>query len=122
MPKILLVDDCLDLLEALQMILEIHGYAVSIALNGAIALELVKENHFDCILSDIQMPVMDGIEFLTKLNQMNSQVPFAFLTGHYSPESPELKQVLGQSQFPIFEKPISAKKLVDMIAKLTEKP
>lgn len=45
------------------------------------ALDLLEEEHFDCILCDFQMPGMDGLEFLHKLRQRSNDIPFIFLTG-----------------------------------------
>jgi two-component system chemotaxis response regulator CheY len=52
------------------------------ASNGAEALALVSENAFDLILSDINMPVMDGLEFVRRLKEMDNakNVPIVMIT------------------------------------------
>ena len=49
--------------------------------SGEKALELLENESFDCILSDFQMPGMDGLEFLKTVREQGNQTPFIFLTG-----------------------------------------
>ncbi|MBN1969955.1 MAG: response regulator [Candidatus Delongbacteria bacterium] len=81
MAKILVVDDDKDLRETLVQFLEIFDHSVDQAINGKNALEIFKENKYDCIISDIQMPVMNGIEFLENLKKIDKIVPVILLTG-----------------------------------------
>ena len=63
--SILYVDDEPDLLELGKLFLEQGGqFSVSTAESGAIALEMMKEQTFDAIISDYQMPECNGIRFL----------------------------------------------------------
>lgn len=66
-PKLLIVEDDIDLNDAYQMILKSAGYDVSQAFNGEEALKHIKE-HGDpeIIFLDLRMPVMNGIEFLER--------------------------------------------------------
>jgi CheY-like chemotaxis protein/HPt (histidine-containing phosphotransfer) domain-containing protein len=67
-------------------ILESRGAAVAIANNGHEALQLVRENFFDCILMDVQMPEMDGIKATQCIRQLSdpakSSVPIIALTAN----------------------------------------
>ncbi len=63
LPHVLLVDDEPDMRRFLNSQLE-DKYSISEASSGAVALELVKENHFSLILLDFMMPEMDGIEVI----------------------------------------------------------
>ena len=60
--RVLLVEDDPSNRIPTQKLLEQAGHEVALAENGRQALELLAENDFDCVLMDIQMPVMDGIE------------------------------------------------------------
>jgi CheY-like chemotaxis protein len=60
--RILIIDDNRNLAELMSMIFEDDGH-VEIADNGSIGLTKVSTMYFDVIISDIEMPVMDGIEF-----------------------------------------------------------
>jgi two-component system response regulator AtoC len=64
--SILVVDDEENLRHMLHVLLSRQGYLVELATNGEEALQMSLNNEYDFILSDIKMPVMDGVEFLAK--------------------------------------------------------
>ena len=65
MPKILVVEDDIDLNNLIQTVLEGKGHDVFAAQNGTEALDILDVTHIDLIISDIMMPRMDGIRLLT---------------------------------------------------------
>ena len=67
--RILLVDDEPDTLELMEELFEGKGYIADTATNGIEAIEKVKQNEPDIILSDIRMPQMDGMQLLQVLNK-----------------------------------------------------
>lgn len=77
--KILLVEDNADIAEMVRDYLEKEGYKVTLAVNGAKALDIFKEESFHLILLDVMMPIMDGYEALNKIRNI-SQVPIIMLT------------------------------------------
>ena len=84
--KILVAED-IELNQRLaRHILESRGAAVEIANNGHEALQLVRENFFDCILMDVQMPEMDGIKATQCIRQLTdpvkASVPIIALTAN----------------------------------------
>ncbi|MVO99593.1 response regulator [Paenibacillus lutrae] len=82
--KALLVDDEINILRNLQIVIpwEKHGIEViGLAHNGVKALEMVQEHQPDLVLSDIRMPLMDGIGFLEKVSQMDKDIQVILLTG-----------------------------------------
>jgi CheY-like chemotaxis protein len=80
-PKLLIVDDNLELQQFLALSFS-DEYEISLASNGEEGLNLVKDIHQDLILSDWQMPVMDGLEFCKKIKQTKclANIPFVLLT------------------------------------------
>ena len=66
-PRILWTDDEIDLLRAHIIFLESKGYEVETANNGLDAVEKVKENYYDIIFLDENMPGMTGLETLTQI-------------------------------------------------------
>ncbi len=78
--KILLVDDDLDWLEVVTEVLEDGGYSVSTAENGACALDELERLHPLLVITDLQMPVMDGREFLARARSRDERVPVIVLT------------------------------------------
>jgi ligand-binding sensor domain-containing protein/signal transduction histidine kinase/DNA-binding NarL/FixJ family response regulator len=86
--SILLVDDNPELLNYLSEILS-KDYIVTLAENGEKAFQLAINRNFDLIVSDIMMPVMDGMEFCKKIKEdfKTSHIPFILLTAKSSPEN-----------------------------------
>lgn len=64
MRKILIVEDEPVLRESYELMLSTEPYEVHSAVNGAEALMICKKHHFDLIILDIMMPIMDGVQFL----------------------------------------------------------
>ncbi|MFC1832383.1 sigma-54-dependent transcriptional regulator [Thermodesulfobacteriota bacterium] len=62
--KLLIVDDERNMRHMLKAMVEIHGYGVSTAENGRVALDLIKKERFDFILCDVKMPDIDGMSLL----------------------------------------------------------
>jgi DNA-binding response OmpR family regulator len=65
--QILLIEDDIDLREAIEDVLLEHDYQVETASNGKLGLKKLQESPFDLVICDIVMPEMDGIEFLQQL-------------------------------------------------------
>lgn len=76
--RILVVDDEPSLAEALADLLRMHGHGVATAANGAEALQLASREHFQLVLSDLVMPVMDGHELMRALHR-EPRKPFWFV-------------------------------------------
>lgn len=85
--RLLLVEDNEELLYLMERILARH-YQVMIAKNGVEALDIVKENDIDIIVSDVMMPEMDGLELcrIIKGNLDTSHIPIILLTAKNSTE------------------------------------
>ncbi len=78
--NILLVDDDLKNSMLLKRFLEVEGYCVTYANNGAIGWELYHTSNPDLILLDINMPEMNGFELAQKIREVNQKVLIFFLT------------------------------------------
>lgn len=80
--KILVVDDEKAIRSALKDILSFEGFEVEEAVDGVEAIKKIKENEYDCILCDIKMPKMDGIEVLDQALELKPDIPFILISGH----------------------------------------
>ena len=78
--NILLVDDDLKNSMLLKRFLEVEGYCVTYANNGAIGWELYHTSNPDLILLDINMPEINGFELAQKIREVNQKVLIFFLT------------------------------------------
>ena len=87
MAKILIVDDEEMIRETLKDILTNENYKTEEAKEGQEALNLIKKNKYDCILLDIKMPKMDGMEVLEKSMELAPETPVVMITGHGNEES-----------------------------------
>ncbi len=82
MATVLVIDDEKSIRNTLKDILEHEGYSVEIAENGLQGLKLVQDKNIDVILCDIKMPQIDGMEVLSKIQEINSDLPTIIITGH----------------------------------------
>jgi DNA-binding NtrC family response regulator len=82
MPKILIIDDERPIRSTLRDILEYEKFEVEEAVDGLEGLEKIKKGNFDLIFCDIKMPKMDGLEVLSKIQEINAEVPVIMISGH----------------------------------------
>jgi two-component system response regulator MprA len=79
-PRVLVVDDEPAVREALRRALELEGYSVELAQNGAEALRLVNAIEPDVVVLDVLMPEVDGLAACRRLREEGSRVPVLMLT------------------------------------------
>lgn len=104
---ILLVDDDRTIRELTQLILEGAHYRVIAAANGPEALEAFKGQQIDLLLTDLSMPIMDGVELAQALRAQGFGVPIVFLSGYDSPE------IVGSTPgCEVLRKPVSRERLL----------
>ena len=72
---ILIVEDEENLQEALKLNLELEGYDITCAENGAIALKKVEEGYFDLIILDVMLPEIDGFDVCESIRLQNIETP-----------------------------------------------
>lgn len=111
--KVLLVEDNLINVMVGKQILEKEKLIVEVANNGEIAVEKVKENTYDVILMDIQMPVMDGYEASIEIRKFNKEIPILALSASIFMEVKDKINESGMDGF-IF-KPFDPKELLKEI-------
>jgi len=110
MPKILVVEDDNDLNNLIQTVLESKGHDVFAARNGKEALDILDITHIDLIISDIMMPRLDGITFLTDIREANMRMPVLLITAKGSYDDKNKGFSSGADDYMV--KPIDIKELV----------
>ncbi len=110
MPKILAIDDELDILYTLQAIGEIAGFEVVIAENGLQGLKLIQAVDFDLILVDYHMPQMNGLEVVERIRKIDQDTPILVLTVEESVDLSQKFLDTGATDFAV--KPIRTADLI----------
>ncbi|NLL84107.1 MAG: sigma-54-dependent Fis family transcriptional regulator [Lentisphaerae bacterium] len=87
MPSVLIVDDEPRILTLLSSLLKTNGIESTSARDGTQALEILAANSFDCIVSDIRMAPMDGMELFRRVRVSHPEVPFILLTAYGTVET-----------------------------------
>src|SRR5580765_6769378 len=85
--KILVVDDEQSMTQFLGIVLRKEGFAVTTVNHGKEALERVKSEAFDVVITDIKMPGMDGIQLLNQIKKHDATLPVVIMTAYASQQS-----------------------------------
>jgi len=116
--RILVLDDDNAVVDALGRVMSSKGeYDVVCEMDPLVAVECAREAKFDVILSDINMPKMNGIEFLQAIRGFDSDVPVILLTGVPSIDTAQKAVEYGAFRYLI--KPISPRSLLDIVKQAT---
>ena len=79
--KVLIVDDEPEILRTLKSYLALNGFTAYIAENGQKALDIIVHEKINIVLSDISMPVMDGLELLKEIRKIDFSIQVIMMTG-----------------------------------------
>jgi len=115
--KVLLVDDAGVIRQVSSMTVKTAGFEVTEAVNGKDALEKLKETRFDLLVTDINMPEMDGIELIKSVRTMEEYkfIPIIVLSTLSQEDKVKEGREAGASGW-LF-KPFNGRKLVETIKK-----
>ena len=117
--SILLVEDEVNLHEALKLNLELEGYEVTSAYDGAAALKAVNSEYFDLVILDVMLPEVDGINVTETIRLKNIEVPILILSAKNSSADKVLGLKKGADDY--LTKPFNLEELILRIQKLIEK-
>ena len=119
MVKILVIDDERSIRNTLKDILGFEGYAVEVAENGLLGLEMVRSTDFDIILCDIKMPEMDGIEVLEKIMLLKPETTVVMISGHGNIDT--AVEAIKKGAFDFIVKPLDLNRLLITIRNAGDK-
>lgn len=118
MPRVLLVDDDELLSELLEMHLDLAGYEVDRAAEGAEALERLEGADYAAVILDLMMPVLDGMRFMRLLNERSEPPPPVIVLSAL--ERAETKEaLLADGVHAVVRKPVDAERLIERLAEIT---
>lgn len=113
--RVLLIDDEPDVRAATAQSLDLAGFTVQAVSSGERALELVGFGFLGIILSDIRMPAMDGLTLMTRVHEVDCDIPVILLTGHADVQL--AVRAMHEGAFDFIEKPFDSGKLAKVIAR-----
>ncbi len=114
MPKVLIVDDDLSLQQLLKFTLQKfkNSFEIVFAGNGVEAVELLKKQSFQLLVTDIKMPEMDGLALLSHVSSHYPALPCIVLTSY---NIPGLEQNLAGAVLKFYKKPVNPEELAESI-------
>jgi len=119
--KILLVEDNQLNVKLILSLFSGNNLKLQVAENGSVCIEKLKENNFDIILMDMEMPVMNGYEAATIIRkELKNNIPIIAMTAHAMAGERERCLSLGMNDY--ISKPINANLLFEKINDLTLNP
>lgn len=116
---ILLVDDEKSIRETLKIILEDDGFVVITAKNGFEALDYIKDNMIDILVTDLRMPGMDGIELMENALEIDPYLQTIFISAYADIKS--AVKALKMGAFDYIEKSFSTEELIFAVKKAIER-
>ncbi len=116
--KILIVDDEPDSLKVLKDIIEKKGYTTLAFQSPVQALNKIKTEEVDLILTDLKMPEMDGIQFLYQVKANHPLIPIIVLTGYASIDS--AVKAVQWGAFDYLRKPCEVTRIYDVLERAGE--
>ncbi len=117
--SILVVEDEENLQEALKLNLELEGYEITTCNNGAIALKIIHQAHFDLIILDVMLPELDGISVCESIRLQNLSTPILILSAKNTSADRVLGLKKGADDY--LTKPFNLEELLLRVEKLIRK-
>jgi CheY-like chemotaxis protein len=110
---VLVVDDEDDVREVIGEVLREDGYDVCSVANGADALAMATQTHFDAVTMDLRMPGMTGRETLEALRKLAPSVPVVVVSGYATRDDTKACRCLGA--FEVLQKPFDVERLLAVV-------
>lgn len=117
--RIMIVDDEQAIRDSLQGLFEDEGYLVVGAASGEEAMAKLRKQAVDCVLLDIWMPGIDGLETLSRIHQQDPNLPVIMMSGHATIDT--AVKATRQGAFDFVEKPLSFDRLLVIARNAVEK-
>jgi len=119
MSLILVVDDDTNIGTLFEKILTLEGHKVLKGTSGKEAIKICQENAVDLVITDLMMPIMDGLDLIPTLRRSHSDLPIIAISGRVIDEVLELVTLLGAAA--ILEKPFEPDALITLVNRILMK-
>ena len=114
--RVLIVDDDLDVLGANARYFRVHGFQVVVADSGTVALQRLRHEALDAVVTDLRMPGMSGLEFARQARERVPLMPLLFVSGFARVPDVVAAMRLGAVDF--LEKPVEPPDLLERLQRL----
>ena len=118
MDRILIVDDAKAIRDALSNIFSVMGFKVDVASNGNEGLNLFSKNSFDLVITDLQMPGMDGWNVAFRIKDKSPNTPVVLITG--SEKEAVMEKLKGSCVDSVLFKPFRLEDIQEIIQKMLD--
>lgn len=121
--RILIIDDDAAISRTLSLILTRAGHRVATATSGRKGLELLSQDAFDLVLTDIIMPEFDGIEAIRRIRSDHPDLRIIAMSGGGQIDKADflhMAEVLGADQ--VLEKPVRSERLIELVGSVMAAP
>ena len=116
---LLIVDDEKNMARALRDIFSAKGYPAQAAYSGPVALDMIRKGGFDCVLSDLKMPGMNGVELHRAIQAARPGLPVVLMTAYAADHL--IREGLEEGVITALTKPLDIDAILLFLAALTEK-
>ncbi|MFZ0928192.1 MAG: sigma-54 dependent transcriptional regulator [Syntrophobacteraceae bacterium] len=113
-PKILVVDDERSMRELLEILLLKHGYDVQCAESGLEALDIIRSQPFDLVITDIRMQPVNGLEVLKQCKTISSRTTVIMISAYASTEL--AVEAMNEGAYDYFPKPFNNEEILSVIS------
>ena len=119
MVRIMIIEDDKEMRSLLKDFFEEEGFEIDSASNGVDALRMLSGDHFDLVITDIQMPGLTGLDILPRIRRLKPETPIIVMTAYGSDEVRRRSLERGATTY--LEKPIRLSKLRTLIREVVSR-
>ena len=116
--RLLIVDDDQRMTRTLADILTVSGYEIEQAGSAKIALAKIEEHNFDCVLTDVRMPEMDGVTFHGLIHEEHPGIPVVLMTAYAADEM--IQRGLDEGVIGVMQKPLDISQMLGFFSALAQ--
>ena len=118
MKKILIADDEELIRWSLLQFFESSGYSVDLVINGTEVIKRLENTNYDIIVTDLNMPGLNGIEILTKMKGMGINLPVIVISAYFSDKLKD--ETISSGAFECISKPFEMNDILNTVKKAIE--